>query len=159
MRAPERSTHFPGGRRHPQTPLEENPFHAIPLRTPAASPQLIGLLLACTADSALEPEIRWLADVLSDKLARIREGRVRSDVSLDLERRQLFLMLNAVTDPILLTDPTGKLLLANTHAERLFAAHAGAERGPPPRRLAQQSVSLVGAGQRRRRRVGRARRA
>ncbi len=123
MRAPERSTHFPGGRRHPRTPLEKNPFHAIPLRTPAASPQLIGLLLACTADSALEPEIRWLADVLSDKLARIREGRVRSDVSLDLERRQLFLMLNAVTDPILLTDPTGKLLLANTHAERLFAAH------------------------------------
>ncbi len=38
-------------------------------------------------------------------------------------------MMNAVTDPILMTDSTGKLMVANTHAERLFAAHGDQSEG------------------------------
>ncbi|MBA3297804.1 MAG: PAS domain S-box protein [Acidobacteria bacterium] len=34
----------------------------------------------------------------------------------------LYSIINAVTDPILLTDTEGKLIIANSHAEKLFAA-------------------------------------
>ncbi|PYR73472.1 MAG: histidine kinase, partial [Acidobacteria bacterium] len=37
--------------------------------------------------------------------------------------------LNAVTDPILLTDTEGKLIIANAHAEKLFAAPEDASEG------------------------------
>ena len=41
----------------------------------------------------------------------------------------LYSIINAVTDPILLTDTEGKLLIANTHAEKLFAAPEDASQG------------------------------
>ena len=44
------------------------------------------------------------------------------------ERMLLYSIINAVTDPILLTDTEGKLIIANTHAEKLFAAPGRRER-------------------------------
>src|SRR5258708_22591253 len=41
----------------------------------------------------------------------------------------LYSMMNAVPDPILLTDTEGKLIIANTHAEKLFAAPEEASEG------------------------------
>ena len=41
----------------------------------------------------------------------------------------LYSIINAVTDPILLTDTEGKLIIANTHAEKLFAAPEDAGEG------------------------------
>ena len=41
----------------------------------------------------------------------------------------LYSIINAVTDPILLTDTEGKLMIANTHAEKLFAAPEDASEG------------------------------
>jgi PAS domain S-box-containing protein len=41
----------------------------------------------------------------------------------------LYSIINAVTDPILLTDTEGKLIIANTHAEKLFAAPEDASEG------------------------------
>ena len=45
------------------------------------------------------------------------------------ERMLLYSIINAVTDPILLTDTEGKLIIANTHAEKLFAAPEDASEG------------------------------
>ena len=41
----------------------------------------------------------------------------------------LYSIINAVTDPILLTDTEGKLIIANSHAEKLFAAPEDAGEG------------------------------
>ena len=41
----------------------------------------------------------------------------------------LYSIINAVTDPILLTDTEGKLIIANSHAEKLFAAPEEASEG------------------------------
>jgi PAS domain S-box-containing protein len=41
----------------------------------------------------------------------------------------LYSIINAVTDPILLTDTEGKLIIANSHAEKLFAAPDEASEG------------------------------
>ena len=41
----------------------------------------------------------------------------------------LYSIINAVTDPILLTDTEGKLIIANSHAEKLFAAPEDASEG------------------------------
>src|SRR5258708_24158974 len=41
----------------------------------------------------------------------------------------LYSIINAVTDPILLTDTEGKLIIANTHREKLFAAPEAASEG------------------------------
>jgi PAS domain S-box-containing protein len=122
------SRYFGGGRRHPVTPFDDTPFHALPL-SPSASRPPLGLLLVGTRSPELEPEARWVTEVLSDKLARLRDRPGPRGTGYELERRQLFFMLNSVPDPILLTDPTGQLLLANMHAERLFALHGEQSEG------------------------------
>jgi signal transduction histidine kinase len=52
-----------------------------------------------------------------------------ADVHFGQERMLLYSIINAVTDPILLTDTEGKLIIANTHAEKLFAAPEDASDG------------------------------
>ena len=40
-----------------------------------------------------------------------------------------YTIINSVTDPILLTDPDGRLIVANARAEKLFAATEDANDG------------------------------
>ena len=49
------------------------------------------------------------------------------------ERTLFFTIINAVTDPIMLTDIEGRLIVANARAEKLFAASEEERRPPPPR--------------------------
>jgi signal transduction histidine kinase len=51
------------------------------------------------------------------------------DKGIVIERHLLYSIINAVTDPILLTDATGKLLVGNTRAEDLFAAREDQSEG------------------------------
>jgi signal transduction histidine kinase len=105
--------------------FQGKPFHALPLRS-AGEDRSVGLLLV-VADG-LPGEARWVARVLGEKLARLRsgqifaEGRFGRERTLASEASLLHSLINAVTDPILLTDPEGKLIIANTRAERLFIA-------------------------------------
>ncbi|MBI4266000.1 MAG: PAS domain S-box protein [Acidobacteria bacterium] len=57
-------------------------------------------------------------------MERIRgRGSVAEDLRrLRRERALFFTIINAVTDPILLTDTEGRLIVANARAEKLFAA-------------------------------------
>ncbi|MBA3270721.1 MAG: PAS domain-containing protein [Acidobacteria bacterium] len=50
---------------------------------------------------------------------RLRHGT--ADSGVDPERHLLYSIINAVTDPILLTDDGGKLIISNLRAEQLFA--------------------------------------
>lgn len=114
--------HFPVGRRQPETPLESTPFTVIPLRSGQADRKPVGLLLIGTDQPTIDPDILWFAEILGEKLTRLRGRTIQSDRGLDRERQLLYNIINAVTDPILLTNASGKLIIGNRHAEQLFAA-------------------------------------
>jgi signal transduction histidine kinase len=79
-----------------------------------------GVLLLAPTHSELVRDARWAADLLGHKLVRWRKLTTAAD-----SERRLWLervLLDAVPDPILLTDNEGRLLLANARAQVLFTA-------------------------------------
>jgi PAS domain S-box-containing protein len=111
---------FGPGRARPETPLGSRPFHAIPMRL-GRQRSVLGLLLVEGNSERPDRTLTWFARVLSARLGRLRARHAFSDRGLDRERRLLFSVINAVSDPILLTDAQGKLLMGNTRAEQLLA--------------------------------------
>ena len=73
--------------------------------------------------------------------AHPRRGRRRSGAA-----GASALLLDAVPDPILLTDPEGRMLVANARAKALLVGQRGRERRPPPGGGPQQHALLVRAG-------------
>ena len=67
--------------------------------------------------------------LLSRQLGRLLSRHALAETRFGQERMLLYSIINAVTDPILLTDTEGKLIIANTHAEKLFAAPEDASEG------------------------------
>lgn len=127
-----RAVHFPVGSRQPETPLESVPFYAIPLRGDQgehADRRSVGLLLVAMEQPELDPDLLWFTEVLGEKLSRLRGRSTSTDRGLDRERKLLYSIINAVTDPILLTDAGGKLIIGNRHAEELFAAREDESEG------------------------------
>jgi PAS domain S-box-containing protein len=114
----------PAGYRLPIGP----PFHALPLRS--EDERLAqGLLLVRTGSPELHPDVAWVASVLAKQASRLLSRQLLADTRFGQERMLLYSIINAVTDPILLTDTEGKLIIANTHAEKLFAAPENATDG------------------------------
>src|SRR3989442_7936964 len=127
-----------GKRRAPDS--WRNDFLAIPLPLSEAWEARQGLLLVSPA--RCEPEARWAAEMLGQKIARLRASAATAGSAhkVQREREVLLNILNASPDPILLTDPegrmiidsaadpilvtdsSGKILLMNSPAERLFTA-------------------------------------
>jgi signal transduction histidine kinase len=110
-------------RRRPATPFEDRPVHAVPLGASTADASAFGLLLM--ADGAeLTADAQWFVTVFSQKLDQILRfhAQVEGDRKQGRERSLLYSILNAVTDPILLTDTEGRLLIANSRALTLFTA-------------------------------------
>ena len=69
-------------------------------------------------------DINWVVTVLGQKIDQIRGRGSLADEARKLrrERTLFFTIINAVTDPIMLTDTEGRLIVANARAEKLFAA-------------------------------------
>jgi PAS domain S-box-containing protein len=108
----------------PTTPLGNVPFTALPLSGVRHSDEgALGLLLV-RPTAGVTAEIAWLATVLGQKIDQVRgRGSLTEEVrKLRRERALFFTIINAVTDPILLTDTEGRLVVANARAEKLFAA-------------------------------------
>jgi PAS domain S-box-containing protein len=106
---------FPAGR----------PFLCIPLRGPdTAREDAPGLLVLAPAEPDVAREGAWLATVLGAKLAGLRTSQAITEARrrVEQERTLLQTIINAVPDPVLLTDGEGRMLLANARAEALFAA-------------------------------------
>src|SRR5262245_6207713 len=106
------------------TPLGSGPFTAIPLRgMRSGDDDALGVLLLRGANG-VTPEVNWLATVLGQKVEQARgRGSLAEEVRrLRRERTLFFTIINSVTDPILLTDTEGRLIVANSRAEKLFAA-------------------------------------
>ena len=106
------------------TPLGPGTFTAVALRgVHEDSATALGLVLLRTS-GALNGEVAWLLTVLGQKIDQVRgRGSLSEEVKkLRRERALFFTIINAVTDPILLTDTEGRLIVANARAEKLFAA-------------------------------------
>ncbi|MBA2304279.1 MAG: PAS domain S-box protein [Acidobacteria bacterium] len=107
--------------------LLEGPFHAIPLKSDEE--QVHGLLLISSPLPEVHPEVLWVSRILSKQVGRLISRANLAETRFGQERMLLYSIINAVTDPILLTDTEGKLIIANTHAEKLFAAPEDASEG------------------------------
>ncbi len=109
-------------------PIEGTPFHAVPLHS-EEDPGAVGLLLSSASGPELQADIPWLARVLARQVSRLQSRHALAETRFGQERMLLYSIINAVTDPILLTDTEGKLIIANQHAEKLFAAPEDASEG------------------------------
>ncbi len=110
------------------SPLGTAPYLAIPLHAPDGKrPVLVGVLLATPVRPEVTRDARWLAAVLSQKLVRLRSAELLTVAEQRL--RRLHGIMNAVPDPIMLTDTEGRLLIANSRAEALFASREGESEG------------------------------
>src|SRR5687768_2123633 len=118
-------TYFDGSPLPFRSPLQGR-FHAIPLRTDEHG-IAHGLLLASSTGPELNTDVAWLGGLLSKQISRLLSRHTLAETRQ--ERMLLYSIINAVTDPILLTDTEGKLIIANTHAEKLFAAPEDASEG------------------------------
>jgi signal transduction histidine kinase/PAS domain-containing protein len=112
-------------RRRPVTPFEDAPFHAIPLgvSTGFGEGGPLGLLMFSDTDRTV-PDLQWFTSIFGQKLDQILRQRsaMERDRKQGRERSLLYTIVNAVSDPILLTDTEGRLLIANTRALALFTA-------------------------------------
>jgi signal transduction histidine kinase len=111
---------FPRGPSHPDTPLGNVSFVAVPLGVGTDDRLAAGLLLAASRSPRLSPAIEWFSEVFGAKLVRMGTTGPSLAARSGREINLLYAILNAVTDPILLTNTDGKLLVANTRAEKLF---------------------------------------
>lgn len=104
---------------------------AAPLPISEEGTPRVGLLLAAPETPALSCELRWLADPLGQKLSRLRRMRAAQEQELKSQRERELLVnvVNAVPDPILLTDAEGRILISNARAQALFSAREGESEG------------------------------
>jgi PAS domain S-box-containing protein len=119
-----RSVHLAADRkRRPATPFEDAAFHIVPLASTEVSQDAFGLLLV-GGTAALPGELPWFTSLFAQKLAQLlrQQALMEGDRRQGRERSLLYNIINAVTDPILLTDTEGRLLIANSRALTLFTA-------------------------------------
>jgi PAS domain S-box-containing protein len=115
--------HAANGSRPLALPFGRAEVQAIPLAPQQPGDLPAGLLLLTPPTPALAREARWLGRVLGPRLATL-VARARLEASerrLQRERALLSSIINAVTDPILLTDGEGRIIIANARAETLLA--------------------------------------
>jgi PAS domain S-box-containing protein len=110
-------------KRRPATPFEDAPFHATTLGVSTFPEEPFGLLLIGGSESPTA-DLHWFITVFSQKLDQLLRQRVlaEGDRKQGRERSLLYNIINAVSDPILLTDTEGRLLIANARALTLFTA-------------------------------------
>jgi signal transduction histidine kinase len=96
---------------------------AVPLGRPGVP--AVGLLLIPASGTALPPEVAWVAAHVGPTLARLVPAGRRLDAGDGLLRR----IIDAVADPVLLTDLDGRPRIANARAEVLLVAGPDASEG------------------------------
>src|SRR5438477_1747943 len=116
------------GRRNGADPWRGD-FVAIPLPLSEKREARQGLLLVSPA--RCEPEAKWAAELLGQKIARLRATAaiLESEHRLQRERELLLNIINASPDPILLTEPEGRMNISNARADALFSTKEGESEG------------------------------
>jgi PAS domain S-box-containing protein len=107
-------------------PLGSGALHAVPLGTAEGT----GLLLLSGFPGGVPEPARWLARLIGVRLRALRALRFESqNARLRRESHRLRTIIDEVTDPILLIDGAGRLLVANAGAEELLVADEQASEG------------------------------
>ena len=133
-------------------------FLAIPLPLSEKREARQGLLLV--SPGRCEAEAKWAAELLGQKIARLRATAVivEGEHRLQRERELLVNIINASPDPILLTDPEGRMIISNARADALFSSKEGESEGRHravtlnnmlfSAALSQQAIDVSGAARR-----------
>ena len=100
------------------------PFLAVPLHGVEIEHDASAGLLLLSPATVNRVEVEWVAEYLGHRLVRTRlhATGLETERRLRRERDLLQSILDRVTDPILLTDSEGRMVVANAPAERLLAA-------------------------------------
>jgi PAS domain S-box-containing protein len=105
----------------PPAPFFDAPFHVVLFGGGGGKPA-VGVLLVA-GPQRLAADLAWVGRTLGQAVQPLLEPSPADDgVQETRERTLLYSIINAVTDPILLTDTEGRLLIANTRALTLFTA-------------------------------------
>jgi signal transduction histidine kinase len=107
------------GRRRTVLPPPLDRGRVVPLPGRGDQSTLAGVLVLAGL-TPVGQEVRWLARLLGPRIAELRASE--GDRRLAAGRALLLAIVNAVTDPILLTDREGRILIANSRAEALLAS-------------------------------------
>jgi signal transduction histidine kinase len=107
------------------------PFLALPLHGSQSQDNAPGGLLLVRPVPASQAELEWVSEYLGYWLvrARLRSTSFETERRLRRDRDLLQSILDRVTDPIMLTDTEGRMVIANGRAERLFATRDGESEG------------------------------
>ena len=107
------------------------PVLAMPLHGAQAQAETPAGLLLVRPVTANRHELAWASEYLGYRLARARmkATSVEAERRLRRERDLLHSVLDRVTDPIMLTDTEGRMVIANARAERLFATREDESEG------------------------------
>jgi PAS domain S-box-containing protein len=107
-------------------PYGPDAFAVIPMGggDQTAERRAVGLLVVSPASVRNDPELQWINEHMMPVLRRRLGASHVSEAerSLRRERTLLYNILNTVHDPIILTDPEGRLVISNRSAELLFGA-------------------------------------
>jgi len=87
-----------------------------------------------------ESDLRFISTLAGQ--AALAAANTHLFLNVELSRRQLEAILNSTPDPVLVTDPLGRLLLANAAAEQAIGSKLGKSEGQPTQRLIQQRPLL-----------------
>ena len=87
-----------------------------------------------------ESDLRYISTLAGQ--ASLAAANTHLFLSVEVSRRQLEAILNSTPDPVLVTDPQSKLILANLAAEHAFGSKLGQREGQPTQRLIQQKPLL-----------------
>ena len=103
-------------------------FHGIPMNGRLGREEwTAGLLVVSPWSAEVERSGRWLARVLGHRLLRM--SRTHAAVDAEKKGRRDRVLLDSVPDPILLTEPEGRMLVANARAKALLAVSEGDSEG------------------------------
>jgi signal transduction histidine kinase len=113
---------------HAISPLGRTSYLALPSYSAVQKEAVPAGLLLVSPPSGLVRDLGgWLAPLIGRRLARL--GRVRTAAEGERRSRRERLLLDAVPDPILLTDPDGRMVIANARAQTLLATTEGESEG------------------------------
>jgi signal transduction histidine kinase len=113
--------------RHASSPLGRAVFYAIPMYGTDNREQVPAGLLLAVCREPMPDTVGWVAAMLGHRLTRAGRSRQQSDAERRLQRERM--LLDAVPDPILLTDAEGRMHVANARARSLLAPAEGESEG------------------------------
>ncbi|MGB7873431.1 MAG: ATP-binding protein [Anaerolineales bacterium] len=87
-----------------------------------------------------EGDVRYISTLAGQ--ASLAAANTHLFLNVEVSRRQLEAILNSTPDPVLVTDPNNRLLLANSAAEQAIGSRLAKSEGQPTQRLIQQKPLL-----------------